>query len=56
MKCVNEVLESWPMLRGFMLICGESEEKFYEKMFGMEILRSINGHGVRPMVKNGPGR
>jgi GNAT superfamily N-acetyltransferase len=55
-SCVNEAIETWPQLRGMVLICANSEAGWYEKLLGVKVLESIKGHEVNMMMKEGPGR
>ncbi|KAE9370710.1 hypothetical protein N431DRAFT_343345 [Stipitochalara longipes BDJ] len=58
MECINEILNSWPDLRGALLYTGghdgERAMKFYEKVFGMK--KFVPGiAGLEIMTSRGPG-
>jgi len=55
-QCIQEHVGSWPNLRALMLICSPSEAGLYQRKLGAEVLKSVNGHEVQVMVKNGLGR
>ncbi|KAI1491507.1 hypothetical protein F5X96DRAFT_631162 [Biscogniauxia mediterranea] len=55
--CVQEVIESMPYLRRSMLLTGDWERSvpFYERLMGMELMKSRKGEGLAVMERKGPG-
>ncbi|KAI0595200.1 hypothetical protein F4775DRAFT_570549 [Biscogniauxia sp. FL1348] len=55
--CVQEVIETMPYLRRSMLLTGDWERSvpFYEKLMGMELMKSRKGEGLAVMERKGPG-
>ncbi|KAI5918739.1 hypothetical protein F4810DRAFT_559916 [Camillea tinctor] len=55
--CVQEVVESMPYLRRSMLLTGDWDRSvpFYEKLMGMELMKSRKGEGLAVMERKGPG-
>jgi GNAT superfamily N-acetyltransferase len=56
LSCINETMETWPSLRGLVVITAPKEEDFYAKLLGAGVLNSVRGHEVSVLVKNGAGR
>ncbi|KAI1632926.1 hypothetical protein F4809DRAFT_58395 [Biscogniauxia mediterranea] len=55
--CVQEVIETMPYLRRSMLLTADWERSvpFYEKLMGMELMKSRKGEGLAVMERKGPG-
>lgn len=55
-KCVNEVLESWPELRGFWILSSnEQTKRLYEKIFGtVDFFKENTKPDLQLLEKKGP--
>lgn len=55
-KCVNEVVETWPELRGFWILSSSPQAKrLYEKAFGtVEFFEENTNPDLRLLEKKGP--
>lgn len=56
MKCVNEVLESWPEMRAFWILSSSPEsQRIYEKICGtVDFFAEVTNPNLRLLEKKGP--
>ena len=57
MKCLNEIVESWPELRALWILSSSPEAvKLYTKIFGaQDFFESNDNAKLRLLEKEGPG-